>query len=245
MPQKVTIRYGAYEHPLGTTRYSTSEQTVFGDNRLSQLVTTRISISGNVHGKDFAECQTRFTDLVNAYSVRAPVFEILLDGAQTLFRIDAGSVIGGIRVVTPPSIPNTVGSIHHNFIPFTIELEATRPVIAAINTLKSFKETLSFSGGGPTYKLIETLYGPPVKQQTRRQTIFRARQSGTATGLYMLPSIPPPLFPDALIKGGDSERGSGERMGNIVTLYRTASWSYEYESATPLIALPNDWGTVL
>lgn len=245
-PQKITIRYGSYVHPYGTTTYSVQRQTVFNARRAPHMEAQKVSIQGLVHGDNPTDLANNFATLSAAYDQTGVDFSIQVDGTDMpVFTLFDSNVLGGIRVTQKPSIPATSGGAHLKYLPFQVELEAMVPYVSSAFALLSFQETLSFSGGGPVTSMIEALYGPPQKQQTREQSVYRCTQSGNAVAMFGLPYIPDPIFGIAnLVRGGDSSRGGGDPW--TATSYgRSASWSYQYESATPLVGLPNEWGTIL
>ena len=116
-------------------------------------------------------------------------------------------------------------------------LEAEIPIDAddLETALRSFEETLSFSGGGPKYGHLETLAGPPVKQLLRQQTVYRVGQSGQAIGLYQRPTAPLPIWPQAQVESGVRRLSSPKRRRDDYTDF-SIDWSFRFESATPLVA---------
>lgn len=241
---KITVVYGSYVHPIGTTAYSTQRQTLFDGRKRPVMDATSVSITGIIHGDDPVSLQENWAALVDAYNQVGADFSIHVNGTPSGFTIFDAATIGGIRVTKQPSIPSTLGSAHVKQLPFQIELQATLPYSGSPLALMSFRESVSFSGGGPRTTMVEALTGPPVKQQVREQTVFRATQSGQAIGLFGLPVIPSPIWPSDLTGEYTSERTSPELFGEVRTNY-PVSWKYEFESATAFNGLPNDWGVVL
>ena len=136
------------------------------------------------------------------------------------------------------SFPEGVGAEGITYRNYSLAVEGL--LLTGDGTLLSFVETLSFSGGGPTYGHIETLTGLPVKQQLRNYTVYRVTQQGQAVGISGYPSVPGPLWPAALMRGGSSERRSPRRIGNSYTEY-PITWQYEFEAAFPLYGNPTRW----
>ena len=113
--------------------------------------------------------------------------------------------------------------------------------ISKDDDIVSYQESLSLSGGGSRYILLETLNGVPKKFTQKEKTIYRATQSGSATGKTSYPTISAPLFPGQEIDENPSVSKdhtyteSGEERFSI-------SWSYEFASATEFANTnPNTW----
>ncbi len=67
--------------------------------------------------------------------------------------------------------------------------------------------------------------------------MYHATQAGSAVGLYTWPSIPAPLFPEALINQDvDAGLDSPRRFNRYEY---PVKWTYTYQSNTPLAAFPN------
>jgi hypothetical protein len=246
MPSIIRIQFGGYMHPQGTTAYTLDRQTVFDQRKRPIAEQATVQISGRIHGDDPADLQAKWIDLEDAYSqVGVGVhFNINIDGASSIFGIDGGNTIGGIRVTKKPSIQDTMGNAHQKYLGFSVELQAIVPFANSLTALVSFRETLSFSGGGPRTAMIESLYGPPVKQQTRAQTIYRATQSGQAVGMFGRPAVPAPLWPAHWTGDYSANREGPEMFGNVETNHG-ANWSYQFEADSPFADVYNTAGTVL
>jgi hypothetical protein len=109
-----------------------------------------------------------------------------------------------------------------------------------VNPLRSFNETLTFSGGGPRITVVECANVPPQPQVLNLFTAFRATQVGSAVGMFGYPPIPVPIFPAALEESGQPAFTSPSLKGGIYVDYGV-SWSYRFISATPMAGLPNQW----
>ena len=242
----ITIRYGSYVHPQGTTAYTLNRQAVLDGRKFPTLEEFVVTLEGSIHGTSPADIETKWQALVVAYQQQGVDFDVLINGVTNTFTIPAATCLGGtIRVTRPPSLPNTRNAAHHTYLPFSIELQATLPIVGSAFALLSFKESLSFSGGGPRTTMIESLYGTPVKQQTRAATIYRCTQSGQAVSLFGNISIPAAIFPADMTGEYTAQRDSPNDHYGLTGTGRAASWSYQFESANPMIGFPNEWGTNL
>ena len=126
----------------------------------------------------------------------------------------------------------------------TIEITVTGYAdITKDDDIVSFQESLSFSGGGSRYSMVETLFGIPKKYTDTVNTIYRATQQGSAVGKTSYPTPPGKLFPgqevtaNPRISKNHSYNEAGETRFSI-------SWTYEYASATEFAnTAPNTWLT--
>lgn len=243
---RVRLQFGWYLHPQGTATYTLQRNTIFNNKKTPVAENVTVQIIGRISADDHITLQQRWVELEAAYSQTGPVdFNVTINGTQSVFGINGSSAIGGVRVTQKPSIPQTMGNAHIKYLNFTVEIQAMVPYVGAGFVLTSFRESLSFEGGGPRTAMIESLWGPPVKQQTRAATIYRCTQSGTSVGLLGKPSIPAPLFPSDWTGDYGANRDSGDRFGVFET-NNTATWRYQFESAIPYATgFPNSDGNVL
>lgn len=150
-------------------------------------------------------------------------------------------VIGGVRVVGPPSYPEYQGAEGINYRTIQVQFETIEPINGSQQALLSFTESISFSGGGRRFGLLEPIQGQPVKQLLKQQTIYRATQRGSAVALYSHRVAPAPLWPDALVEEpGEVEYTTPNRIGSDYMEFATR-WNYEFASATPLFGRPTIW----
>jgi hypothetical protein len=131
--------------------------------------------------------------------------------------------------------PEGDGAEYTTYRTYNISLEAEYLTQLGV---ESYTETYDFSGGGEAWVMVETITGPPLRQTVRQQTPYRCTQSGSSVGGGARPSPPPPAFPS--VEHVNERRityGTPQflRNGNI---QYPLSWSYSFESATPLFALP-------
>lgn len=112
---------------------------------------------------------------------------------------------------------------------------------SASSAVNKFTETVRTWGGGPVFVFLNALNGPPQKQLVYPQTPFEAAQSGSATGMFAYPPVPPPIWPAALFESPVITEIAPKRKGLGWEEF-TVSWSYKFKSVTPLNdGLPNVW----
>ncbi len=174
-----------------------------------------------------------------AYSVWYRDFA-LRDGTTTLFSLPSAGSLTGVKVVKPPSFPSNTGAALTTFADYEIVLTADYPAGAGQGALRSFSETLAFSGGGPRATVVECANAPPQPQILNLYTAYRATQVGQAVGVFAYPPVPAPLFPGALEVAGSPTYGSPKYRNGAYTDW-PVSWSYSFVSATPLAGYPNRW----
>lgn len=245
--EKLTISYGSYTHPQGTTAYTLNREVIEDGRRIPRMEKISVSIEGKLHASTTASLEIAISNLIAAYNVRRQDFYITIDDGVTpvrsVIQVRDVDTLGGIIIKRPPSFPESRGGVGISYMPFAIALEATIPWSSSINALKSFKEKCSFWGGGPKYEFIETLVGLPQKQTTRQNRIYYATQSGTAVGFFQRPAMPDPIWPSLLMENPSYDIDGGDVWDNVTTDFQR-NWTYQFQSEYPIIGEPNRWGTV-
>jgi hypothetical protein len=236
------LKYGDHSHAVGECDIAIAIETLETEGGTPYAHRHRWTVSGLLTGADADEIDEKVIDLKTAYRENDRDLTILLpDGASaSTQRLVTAGAIGGVRVVST-SFPTMARAGYVTNYRYQIVLEAEIPLDDPETALRSFNETLTFSGGGPRYGHLETLTGPPVKQLLRRQTIYRVEQSGQAVGLYARPTPPLPIWPAAQIESGARRLTSPKRRRNEYTDL-AIDWSFRFESAGPLIGSPHVWG---
>ena len=183
-----------------------------------------------------AQIATLNTVLVNGVDIR-----LTMPNGTTLsqHQLISSSCIGGTRLVSA-GIPTFERAGGITNLPFTFVYEGDIPATDSASLLRSFEETIQFSGGGPLFGHIVTQTGLPVKQKLRGRTVYRATQSGSAVGYRARPVAPLPIWQNAQIRAGDFTLKSPRLRGSNFIDFGT-TWSYEFESAFPLVGTPNAW----
>lgn len=237
----IFVRYGNYSHAEGEVEYSVSNQVLLTAREVAYAYRTRVQMRGLLMGSDPADMDQKVRALKAAYSRSDRNWLVMHDGQPLDISIYANQCISGVTVEGGVAFPNNKGAVYVTHVPYEITLTADVAIDDTANTLRSFEESLSFSGGGPRYLHIETATGFPVKQIGRRFTVYKATQQGSAVGLYRRPDVPRPIWPRDLVENPDYSIDGGNLRGSVVTDL-TTTWNYRFESARPLRGSPNTWG---
>lgn len=241
----IVVQYGSYTHDAGEVEYSIQKNAVLSSRNLVVGQTVSIQMNGMLLADSVSAMDAKVQSLVAAYSVPNQNWRVLNNGSPLAISINAEDTISGINVTQPPSFPTNKDAAYVTYLPYTIALAYEQFKIDELFSLKSFTESLQFSGGGPKIMHLETATGLPQKQIVRQNTIYRAVQSGQAVGMYREPVPPAPIWPNALVDTGNRGYTNGRVIGPIgaaTQTERAVSWQYTFESATPLFGRPNIWG---
>jgi hypothetical protein len=200
------------------------------------LLTTQQRTAAAAAADIDSQVATLNTVLVNGVDIR-----LTMPNGTTLsqHQLLSADCIGGTRLVSAgvPTFERAGGITN---LPFTFVYEGEVPVEDAASLLRSFEETIQFSGGGPLYGHIVTQSGLPVKQLLRRNTVYRAVQSGQAVGYLARPTPPLPIWLGAQVRGGElTVKSPRRRVDSFIDF--SVAWSFEFESAFPLIGNPHVW----
>lgn len=233
------LAYGSYTHASGEVQLQISRQSTYGENGIRRGSLVRWTIDGRLHAADIASLTTAIAALETAYSVDGYNLALYNDDASlTAHTLISSTSLSGVKIVSL-DYPSGDGSQYTTYRDYRITAEAEYSVSSS--NILNWNETLSFSGGGPLVVWLPALTGPPQRQIARQQTTYKCQQSGTATGLASYPAAAPPLF------GPDVEHVS-QRQFSLGTPRLTArglgtefpvSWSYSFESSSPLFGLPS------
>lgn len=235
------LKYGSYPFDSNTTLLSTQ---IFPQvNRGGQIYSQRkrFTIQGYLAGDGQAELTLKENALKTALA--RPYQDLLFlkdDGSASSEVLLNATSITGVLVTDGPHFQTTQGPEYATLRTFTFTAEAEYPVPEGSNYLLDFNETLSFEGGGPLYIHRRAINGPPQKQLVYPATEYKVTQTGRAIGYRAYPTPPAPKFPFALKESPKIDRGAPERKGNGYQGYEV-TWTYVFESAGPLVALPTLW----
>jgi hypothetical protein len=166
------------------------------------------------------------------------------DGSPSATQLVSAGSITGVKISRGPDFARTQGPEYATERQFSFSAYAEYPVTSNQSLILEYQETVDVSGGGPGIIHKPNLYGPPQKQITFAQLPYAATQSGFAVGYYRYPTVPAPLFPAALKQAPRIGRVSPRRRRAVTPWqfegYRV-TWSYEFESASPLVGEPRVW----
>ena len=235
---------------------SLTHRALQNDSQVVYGVEATWQIKGTLQADTQAELMARIAALRAAYGTAGKDVGLYLeDGTPTGLTMPGSHPLGGVVPVGGVDF-QLQGAALSTYVPYSITLvgrytlgtsgQPTDPgnVPGFEGSVVRFRETLVFAGGGSTFTFLPSLVGPPIRQPTAQATPFQLIQSGSCTSLLGEPAPPAPLWP----AHEHRERRritvvSPQRSGQAQGLYRewTKEWSYEFESATPLLAQPNYW----
>lgn len=239
----IFAKYRNYSHAVGEAGIAITRDTKFSADGIEEHVTTRWDYTGVLIAADQATLITEIRALESAYEQHGGEAYIM-DDTNILHSLKSSQAIGGVRVVRKPSFTEFVGAEGQTQRTYNLALEAD--IITAASDAGSgiveWEETLSFSGGGPRWVYLPVLNGQPQKQTTHQATTYKAVQSGRAVGLSGYPTVPRPIWPQALHQDqSGSQISSPVKVGSgaAATSRRyPVSWTYVFESTEPLIGTP-------
>lgn len=235
--------YGNYFHANNEVNWTVAWNSSL--NRRQEVIdrTCSISISGELHGATQADVTAQVRLLESAYASHYLDFVVYDDnGAVAFSMLNQGSSTG-VRVIQPPSYPNSGGGEYSTYRTFQISLSATYPEEANAKLLTDFNESATIVGtGGPRVAWVETQEGDPERQIVRNRTIVRATQSGSQVGKFRRLPPPPPIWPQF---EDEPERSTGQSSGQPAGPDSNenfgTSWNYTFTSGGPLVGYPHEW----
>lgn len=233
------LKYGTYSHASGEASIVVEKKVNESETGVKISFTETWTITGWLHADDTAGLTTAILALESAYGVNGYDLGLYLDDGATVTAhyMQTALARGGTRVKSL-KYPKGDGAEYTTYRQYEIIVEAEFPMGNA--GITAYEETVTLTGGGPLYVFLETLTGPPQKQLVKQQTTYKATQAGSATGDIAYPSIPAPLWPDAEHVTRRSIAKMHPRIARQTLTDYTVSWSYEFESSTPLIGSPAD-----
>lgn len=236
------LRYGSYSTADGECSVVISRDAVLNEAGQPYALRHTWNINGTIFGDDTAAVVANLLALERAFAVWGRDLAMLDSAGTVCHSLPSTGSLSGVRITQPPSYPKGDGAELSTFRTYSITATADYPygLGQVANPLRSFTETLSVSGGGPRRTVVECAFGPPQPQTLNQFTAFRGTQSGAAVGMFGFPPIPLPIFPAALAEAGQFDHVGG-KLRNGIYMDFGVSWSYRFESATPLIGVPNLW----
>lgn len=234
------LRYGNYQTADSEVSVTILREAQVNEAGQPYALRHTWDITGIIFGDDTAAVVANLLALERAFAFWGNDLALIDSNGTICHAMPSGGSLTGVRITKPPSYPNGDGAELSTFRTYSITATCDYPYGPVTNPLKSFTETLAFSGGGPRRIVVECAFGPPQPQIVNQFTAFRATQTGSAVGMYGYPPIPPPIFPAALVENG-SPSFTGGQLRNGVYVDFGVQWAYRFESPTPLIGLPNQW----
>jgi hypothetical protein len=236
----VFAKYGSYTHDDNEVLVTSFTQRTQFARGLPQLVKKTLAYEVVLIPASASQASIRsaIQALEAAYSRQGQDAGLYHDdGSASPHVLDSGSSIGGVRVLSL-DYPQGDGGEYATARTATITLEADYPVSGDV--LLSFSESLRFVGTcGPRKVWAQVLNGAPQRQTVNQRTTQTITQSGSAVGWLAEPRLPGPLFPslehvDRREVSPGAPTLEGQRFVNW-----PLSWTYHFESASPLNARPH------
>lgn len=235
------LRYGNYQTADSEVSVTILREAQVNEAGQPYALRHTWDITGTIFGDDTAAVVANLLALERAFAVWGLDLALIDSNGTVCHAMPSGGSLTGVRITRPPSYPKGDGAELSTFRTYAITATCDYPYgIGVTNPLKSFTESLAFSGGGPRRVVVECAIGPPQVQIVNQFTVFRAVQSGSAIGMYGYPPIPQPIFPAALAEAGQPAF-TAPQLRNGVYVDFGVQWSYRFESPIPLVGLPNQW----
>jgi hypothetical protein len=244
------FRYGSYTHPAGRAGVTVQRQALRNEAEQYMGFTETWDVNLQLISRQSTEAAARADIKAQHEAVAAQLYDdrdatVFFPNGTTrshLYR-PVSSTTGGIQVDNYSPAPNDyqgASGVTYSSLTFTL-----RCVVPAANSrlmLVSFEETVEVSPAGRKIGHLETKIGIAQPQTLRQHQIWRYRQTGSAVGFHVRPSVPPPIWPGNLVNSAPQVTfGHPKRIKNAYINW-PISWSYDFESALPLIGVPHIWG---
>ncbi len=224
------IRWGNYVHRINEGDLRISREPVMNIAKKVCAVRELWQWSGRIkfESTSIASQMKAMSAFEYAYAVNGKDLVLeTIDGVGTWHQLLTSNCIGGTKVVSPPSFPNSRGNDAVGYRTYTVGVEGVMPVIGRSMILQ-FSETISIRGGGKRWGVREVNNGPGVRQQIRTHTACTATQSGSMTMYIGEPQIPPPIWPYALVDELPDLDTPNPVSESGLLVNRTRSWGYSY-----------------
>lgn len=241
------LYWGDYSHDDAECTIVESIEVLETDTGVAFGIRVMWDVEGLKTGTDTADIVSKMTTLQNAYLQWGKDLVLYDANGNVVKQLRSLGSMTGVKIVTPPAWPIQGGAELTTFCSYRFRAQAEYLVGSnffpsgspggGVPLYRSFRETLTFGGGGPIKAVVNVTNGPPQIQVIYAQTAFTASQSGEAIGVNGWPAVPPPLWPAYLVGPGTNSRGSPVSRGAFLTDYPT-SWAYEFASPSPLVGKP-------
>lgn len=232
------FRYGGYTHDAGEVTLSsinrTTEFSARGQPKISKVTW---NIQGILQADTNALLTAALRRLEAAYARQGGDAGLYNDdGSATAHILTSGNAIGGVRSLGI-SYPKGDSIEYVLQRTYSVTLEADYPFTST--GVIEFSETLSFTGTcGPRFIYLPVINGMPEKQIVQQKTTQRASQSGSAMGFSARPVPPAPLWPKDEHEEQRTIGLTAPKWLNGREIDYGVSWSYSFESASPLNGVP-------
>lgn len=237
------LSIGGVLRPFNEARAAISYEIVYDGMNRAALVKSLWGISGRVIQQSNAT-QAGMTIKLRqlASDIQKPRPDLIFyedDGAtQTALKLLAADCVDGPNL-TDLSFPDKAPDIYPTGVEYGCTFQATNLALnASSNPITEFTEIITPGGGGQEVILVGGAINPAEYQTAKQNAPWYYTQSGSAVGMFGYPPVPPPLWPDCLLKTMQPVRESPRVAGPIGMYYRI-SWSYDFGSPWQLFGLPH------
>lgn len=249
----VTLSYGNYSHAADEASVSFTKEILRADSGQVWGVRETWAITGLLQGTNTADVITKQLALEAAYRRDGGNLSLADGSGNVLKSVPGRTNIGCTKVIAGPSFSDPMPGQWSTYLHYSVTVAGEfgvkpngEPGDASLpSNLTSYQESLSLSGGGPRFVLLQPLNGLPQRQLVATSTPYLAQQSGSATGLLFYPVPPAPLFPQHEHRDRRRiERQAPQRNDSgsgRVQITWPISWSYDFESPVPLTGNPTPW----
>jgi hypothetical protein len=236
--------YGAAYLPVNGANTSVRYRTILSDAGRPVRYVGMIDVVAYLEGNGQAELTA--LELAFNAALMVPYRDLVLkqdSGAASGTRLVNSTSLSGVRLTDGPNYTNQAGDgeyVIQRVCRFT--MEASYLIANAQNAVLSFEESITFMGTcGPETSWRMLVNASPVQQVVFPSTTQRVIQMGRAVGHTKRPTPPGPRWPYPIEKVTRRKIGYGspKREGPNSLIEWAVTWSYEYESAMPLVAFPN------
>jgi hypothetical protein len=235
------LRVGNLKRPNNEAVVTPSYQPIYDFTRRVTSMRVRWDISARVVNYPQASqllTSAEILALSNAFSNPNPYLALIGDDGSTLtpFVLDPSQCLQGPYLVDL-SFPASDAEVYATGLSYRVVFEAVQ-FVGAGSDLLQFDEELTEDPGGATYVYVGGAVNFAERQLATQQKTYKYTQSGSATGLLTYPSIPPPIWPFAMMQAPRVALSSPQFKGTFDTHYQI-NWEYNFEWHTKLFGVPH------
>lgn len=234
------LRIGNYLRPNRESRRSISYTPKYDARRRLSTVAERWEITGRLVSDDGTQSgmDRALQELQAAILQPNPSLTYLHEdtGDPSVLALRSDTALYGPLLISS-TLPGSANSIYGTAIDFVLVYEAEYPVAVGGNILE-FRERLREIPGGQTRVMVGGYVNAAQRQIGYQNKKWGYIQSGRAVGLFGYPTIPPPIFPAALMGEPEVERIGPVDTGNIPTRFEI-TWQYSFEWHQKLYGTPH------
>jgi hypothetical protein len=242
------LAYGNYRHADNECEVRRFMSRELNAAAQTLTLTRRWEVNGQLQAANAAAVTAAAAALAAAYAL--PFRDLVLyqsDGTTVHDEmLNAGSKTG-VVILSGPDFPTGRGAEGGTYLSYSLVASATYSFSRSGSPtdpqrLQQWQETVTESGGGPRWAVVEVVEGDPVRQMLNSVTKVRVVQQGSATGYGGYPSPPAPLYPDW---ENEAERQVGrqtpQQPGPQQPTGYPISWTYVFEGPGIGGSEPNAW----